>query len=326
MKRTYLLPAAYLLDQFAGDPEWFPHPVRIMGLAITHSEKILRRSDDSPTRKFLTGAALTASLVASTYLVTRTTIRFVHRLSNVLGFTTEILLAWTCLAARNLHEEAQAVSTALDQNDLPLARLRIARIVGRDAQTLDESEVSRALIETLAESASDGIIAPIFYLALGGVPLAMAYKAINTLDSMIGHRDQRYLYFGKAAARLDDAANYLPARLTALCIVMASALIPHTDPYASWSSWHQDAAKHKSPNAGQPEAAIAGALHVQLGGDNWYDGELMPAPIMGAQFCAATPTKARQAIRLIATVSLLGLAVGTLFAASLRQRKTSSCR
>jgi len=323
VKRIYLLPAAYFLDQLAGDPEWFPHPVRIMGLAITRGEKILLRQDHSSMRKFLTGAALTASLITSSYLVTRTSIRLAYRLSKIFGLTTEILLAWTCLAVRNLHEEAQAVSAALNQDNLPLARLRIARIVGRDTQTLDESEVSRALIETLAESASDGIVAPILYLALGGAPLAMAYKAVNTLDSMIGHRNQRYLYFGKFAARLDDIANYLPARLTALCIVMASSLIPHTDPRASWSSWHRDADRHKSPNAGQPEAAIAGALHVQLGGDNRYDGELIRAPLMGAQFPSSTPVKARQAIRLIAAVSILGLAIGTLLATSRKQRAGS---
>jgi adenosylcobinamide-phosphate synthase len=324
VKRTYLLPAAFLLDYFAGDPEWFPHPVRMMGLAITHGERILRRPDDSSTRDFLTGATLTAGVVVSSYWITRTIIRLAYRHSRVLGYLTEILLAWTCLAARNLQQEAQAVSDALEQDDLPLARTRLARVVGRDTHSLEAHEISRALIETLAESASDGVVAPILYLAAGGVPLAMAYKAVNTLDSMIGHRDRRYLYFGKAAARFDDAANYAPSRMTALIIVAASALSSCADPRTAWETWCRDGGKHKSPNAGQSEAAMSGALGVRLGGDNYYRGELISAPIMGEQFPQATRAKARQAIRLTAGVAVIGLAVGILIAATSRSRRSAA--
>jgi len=193
---------------------------------------------------------------------------------------------------------------ALRQDDLALARHRLSRIVGRDTAHLDAEEISRAVIETLAESASDGIVAPMFYIALGGIPLAMAYKAINTLDSMIGHADTRYFYFGKAAARLDDVANYLPSRVTALAIIATSS-----HPHSSWRIWHRDGSKHKSPNAGQPEAAVAGALHVTLGGSNTYAGELIRSPGMGEEFPAATPAKAAQAIRLVAKASLLCLAL-----------------
>ena len=321
MKRTYLLSAAFLLDHFAGDPEWFPHPVRLMGLAIAHGEHVLRRPDDTPAREFLTGAALTSSVVVSSYCITRALIRMAYRHSRVLGCSTEMLLAWTCLAARNLQQEAQAVSTALEQDDLPLARVRLARIVGRDTHSLDAQEISRALIETLAESASDGVVAPILYLATGGVPLAMAYKAVNTLDSMIGHRDPRYLYFGKAAARLDDAANYAPSRITALNTIAASTLSHDADPRAAWETWRRDGGKHKSPNAGQPEAAFSGALGVRLGGDNRYDGELISAPLMGEQFAQATSAKARQAIRLTRGVAMIGLAIGILLAASSSSRR-----
>lgn len=326
MKRTHLLAAAYLLDQLAGDPEWFPHPVRIMGMAIHRGERALRKPDDGPARELVAGALLTGGLVAATYLVTRTTIRLAHKRSNALGSATEVLLAWTCLAARNLQQEAQTVSAALDLSNLPLARTRLARIVGRDTHSLNAQEISRALIETLAESASDGVVAPIVYLAVGGVPLAMAYKAVNTLDSMIGHRDQRYLYFGRAAARLDDAANYAPARITALSIIAISIVSRQADPCTAWNTWRRDGGKHKSPNAGQPEAAISGALQVRLGGDNRYDGELIPAPLIGEQFLPPTPAKARQAIRLTAAVSLLGLAVGVILAASHKQRKSKPCR
>jgi len=324
VKCTYLLPAAFLLDYFAGDPEWFPHPVRVMGFAITHGERILHGPDDSPTREFLSGAGLTAGVVVSSYWITRALIQLAYRQSRVLGCSIEILLAWTCLAACNLQQEAQTVSAALEQDDLPLACMRLARIVGRDTHALDAQEISRALIETLAESASDGIVAPVVYLAAGGVPLAMAYKAVNTLDSMIGHRDARYRYFGKAAARLDDAANYAPSRMTALSIVAASALSSCADPRAAWETWCRDGKKHKSPNAGQPEAAMSGALGVRLGGDNYYGGELISAPLMGEEFPHATPAKARHAIRLTTGVAMIGLAVGILIAATSRSRRSAA--
>jgi adenosylcobinamide-phosphate synthase len=319
VRRIFLLPAAYLLDCLAGDPEWFPHPVRLMGFAITHGERLLRTPEEDPAQAFLSGAVLTVGVVASSYYATRSVVRLAHRQSRWLGCSVEIFLAWTCLAARNLQQETQAVSDLLERGDIPNARKRLARIVGRDTHALDANEISRALIETLAESASDGVVAPILCLATGGVPLAMAYKAVNTLDSMIGHRDQRYLYFGKAAARLDDVANFVPSRVTALGTVAASAVCPWADAPSAWSTWLRDGGKHKSPNAGQPEAAMSGALGVQLGGDNQYDGELISSPLMGEEFPRATPRKARQAIQLTTGIALVGLAVGVLFAATRRR-------
>jgi adenosylcobinamide-phosphate synthase len=315
MKRLYVLPSAYALDLLAGDPEWFPHPVRLIGLAIVRGEKLLRTPGDTPAKELLTGVALSASIVLGAYALTQAILRIAYRRGELVGTTTEITLGWTCLATRNLQQEAQAVSDALLRENLMTARKQLARIVGRDTADLDSSEISRALIETLAESASDGIMAPLFFMALGGVPLAMAYKAVNTLDSMIGHRATRYLYFGKAAARLDDVANYLPARTTALATVVASSLSQHADTRAAFSVWRRDANKHKSPNAGQPEAAMAGALHVRLGGDNYYDGELIVAPRMGEEFAAASPVVATEAIRLTMRVALIGLAAATLLAA-----------
>ena len=320
MNRTALLPSAWLLDQLAGDPEWFPHPVRMMGLAIARGESALRREDQGDTAELVAGAALTFAVVASSYYLTRQVIRIANRQSPAFGNAIELLLGWTCLAARSLEQEATAVTDALTSGDLTLARNRLARIVGRDTEHLDASEINRAVIETLAESASDGIISPLFYMALGGVPLAMAYKAVNTLDSMIGHADVRYLYFGKTAARLDDAANFLPARIAALGIVAASHFIGHSDPQAAWQTWQRDGDKHKSPNAGQPESAMAGALHARLGGDNTYDGELIPAQQIGNEFAPPTITQTTQAIRLVSVVTLLGLACGMLFNACTQNR------
>jgi adenosylcobinamide-phosphate synthase len=321
MNRGVLLPAAYLLDQIAGDPEWFPHPVRLIGSAIARGESALRRRpNQSSSVELICGAALTFAIVGSTYWLTAATIAAAHRRSRTLGDAIELLLGWTCLAGRNLEQEAQSVTNALSDGELRLARSRLSRIVGRDTADLDSSEICRAVIETVAESASDGVVAPLLYMAIGGVPFSMAYKAINTLDSMIGHADENYFYFGKAAARLDDIANYLPARVTALTLVGASQLIDQSDSTAAWRTWLRDGAKHKSPNAGQPESAIAGALHVALGGDNTYAGERIPGARIGEEFASPTPDKSTQAIRLVSAAALLGLTLGILLT-SLVQKK-----
>jgi len=323
LNRSILLPAAYLLDQIAGDPEWLPHPVRLVGFGISRGEAALRRPNQTSMVELASGAALTLAIVGSAYWLTAAMIRGARRYSCSLGDATELLLGWTCLAARNLEAEATAVTDALECGEIVLARKRLARIVGRDTAQLDAQEISRALIETVAESASDGILSPLFYMALGGVPLAMAYKAVNTLDSMIGHADTKYFHFGKAAARLDDVANYLPARLTALSVVAASQLVIHSDPQAAWQTWLRDGTKHKSPNAGQPESAMAGALHVALGGDNTYAGELIPSQRMGQEFPPAEPAKAIQAVRLVSVASLLGLSLGVLLTMLVQTRKRS---
>jgi adenosylcobinamide-phosphate synthase len=308
LKRSRLLPLVYLVDRLAGDPEWFPHPVRAMGWAVARGEKALRREGDRPALELASGAILTLFLATASYCITATTIDAAHGRSHHLGDTAETLLGWTCMAARNLEQEAHAVTSALVAGNLPLARKRLARIVGRDTADLDRSEISGAVIETLAESASDGVIAPLFYMALGGVPLAMAYKAINTLDSMIGHADARFFFFGKAAARLDDLANLIPSRLTALFLTGSAAILEDAHSRSSIQVWTRDGSKHKSPNAGQPESAMAGALQVRLGGENTYAGEKIAAPTIGGEFPAPAPADALRAIRLTALTAFLGTA------------------
>jgi adenosylcobinamide-phosphate synthase len=320
MNRRLLLSAAYLADQIAGDPEWLPHPVRLMGWTITKGEMLLRRPEQSDESELFAGAALTAMVVGASYFLTQLIIALACRQSRALGGLVEIGLGCTCLASRNLQDEASSVLAALDDGNTVLARLRLSRIVGRDTQDLDIREISRAVIETVAESASDGVVAPLFYMSLGGVPLAMAYKAVNTLDSMIGHADDRYFYFGKAAARLDDAANLIPARLTALAIVAASWLSKEGF-HDAWEVWLRDGGRHKSPNAGQPESAMAGALGVQLGGGNVYEGEFISAEPIGEEFPEPQPSDARKALRIVSAVALLGLGTGVLLSA-LRQRRS----
>jgi len=215
-------------------------------------------------------------------------------------------LASTCLSTRNLLDEAAEVMRALENDDLARARLQVGRIVGRDTDELGEEEICRALVETLAESLSDGIIAPLLYLAIGGVPLAIAYKAINTLDSMIGHRDERNLYFGRVAARVDDVANYVPARIAALLLCVAAELIPRANGLRAAQVWLRDGGKHASPNAGQVEAAMAGLLGVQLGGTNKYKGEVVDSPHLGGEFPLPNRNDARRAWKAVGLASLLG--------------------
>lgn len=321
MKRCNLILLAYVADQLAGDPEWFPHPVRLIGHGITRGEAALRHAHQGNRVQFLSGAALTAAIVAGAYAGTRKLLREAQNRSALLGDGAEILLAWTCLAARNLQQEATSVLKALESGDLVLSRSRLARIVGRDTEHLGAAEISRAIIETVSESASDGVTAPLFYMALGGAPLAMAYKAINTLDSMIGHADERYFYFGKAAACLDDLANYLPARLTASAISIAALFHEETDALAAWKTWFRDGGKHKSPNAGQPESAMAGALHVCLGGPNTYAGQLIPAAYMGGEFPKPSVSQARSSVRVLSLVAVISLAFSIVVAALVQTSK-----
>jgi adenosylcobinamide-phosphate synthase len=287
---------AYALDLLLGDPEWFPHPVRGFGLLIRAGERWLRSLNRSPGQELVAGAALTCSVTSIGWAMGRPG-----------NPAWQVLLAWTALATRSLLSESHAVIRALEAGDLSSARRMLSRIVGRDTAHLNENEIARAVIETLAESACDGIVAPLFWLAAGGVSCAMSYKAINTLDSMIGHREPPYRYFGRVAARLDDAANYLPARLTAAGIV-AAAQLRKLDGECAYAIWRRDGGKHASPNAGQSEAAIAGALGVRLGGTSFYDGHGHHAPLLNSEARLPSVRDARAALSVVAMVS--GLALG----------------
>jgi adenosylcobinamide-phosphate synthase len=312
MSSRAVMATAYLFDWIAGDPEWLPHPVRLIGKGVEEGERVLRRPGQPPAVELAVGGVLTFSLVAAAYMGTAKAIARMRRRGRAWGFVTETLLAWTCLASRSLHDEASAVVASLEAGDIVLARQRLGRIVGRDTHHLDAQEISRALIETVAESCSDGVIAPLFYMAAGGVPLAMVYKTINTLDSMIGHVDERYFYFGKVAARLDDVANYLPSRLTALGITATAVIVEGANSAIALNTWLGDGRKHKSPNAGQPESAMSGALQVRLGGENFYKGESVAAPFIGERFSPPSTQQANQAIRIVATVSALGAVIALL--------------
>lgn len=297
-----------MLDLLVGDPEWFPHPVRFFGVIIQTAERWFRRVGRTPATGFIAGGALTSSIVSMAWISGKPR-----------NAALQVLLAWTTIATRNLLDEASAVIRAIEDGNLPLARRRLARIVGRDTGNLNESEIARAVIETLAESACDGIVAPLFWLAAGGLPWAMAYKAINTLDSMIGHRELPFRYFGRIAARLDDAANLVPARLTALTIAAAAA-IHNQDGRGALAITIRDGNKHSSPNAGQSESSMAGALGVRLGGTNFYDGDAHAAPVLHAEGRPPTTRDARTALSIVATASGLAFGVALLVLARRRRR------
>ena len=299
-----LFALAYALDCLVGDPEWAPHPVRWMGRVIELGENFLRRFVRSSRSEFTGGLLLSLAVVGVFGLGSWRLLGWLGQWNRTLGFILTLYLAMTTLATRSLLEEAFAVRRLLANGNLPAARQQVARIVGRDAHSLDEPGITRAVIETLAESACDGIVAPMFYLAIGGAPAALAYKAINTLDSMIGHRDERYEYFGKFAARLDDAVNFIPARLTALLFVLAAWGL-RLNWRGAWRVLFRDGGKHKSPNAGRPEAAMAGALDVRLGGENFYDGERHCGPYLGDANCPLDDRALSNALRLTICVSLL---------------------
>ncbi|MBX3345184.1 MAG: adenosylcobinamide-phosphate synthase CbiB [Nitrospira sp.] len=303
------LALAAVLDVAVGDPRWFPHPVRGMGAVIGWIDHRIRTICRSEQTLQIAGVCLALGLPAAVYGAAAWVIAEAVAVHPILGQAVGIGLASTTLAGRDLYDHVQAVTGALAAGDLAGARKAVAMIVGRDSAALTEPEIARATVETLAESASDGIIAPLVYLSLGGAPLALAYKAVNTLDSMIGHRDERYEHFGWASARLDDVLNWVPARLTGGFIALAAGLSTgqwHRI-HESWYIQHRDGGKHPSPNSGQPEAAMAGALGVQLGGRNYYDGVPHDAERLGDGAAEVAPEHIGLATRLMLVTYALGL-------------------
>jgi adenosylcobinamide-phosphate synthase len=312
MTRTVLILAAWLTDIVIGDPEWAPHPVRWMGRAISLGDDIMNRGTHGNARTFIAGTALAIGIVGISVCVTWLILRSASTVSPLLGTVVEVLLAATTLATRSLIDEARAVLGAVRRGAVELARARLSRIVGRDTHSLPPSEIFRAVIETVAESTSDGIVAPLFYLTIGGVPAAMAYKAINTLDSMIGHAEPPYAWFGTFSARLDDVANYVPSRITAALMAVSCPMVGG-HPWQAVKTWRTDGRRHASPNAGQVEAAMAGGLGVQLGGSNFYDGAEVRRPLIGSALTAPSLDAAYRSIVIASACSALGCVLAASF-------------
>lgn len=272
-----ILLAALLLDLMLGDPRWLPHPVVMIGRMITSLERWLRLLIRNER---VGGVLLLLITVGITWGIAVTAEQVVYGISRSAGYAFSAILAWTTIAGRSLHRESGLVAAALAGGDIPEARRALSMIVGRDTEHLGERDIWRGTVETVAENSSDGVIAPLFYLAIGGAPLALAYKAVNTLDSMVGYRNDRYLIFGWASARFDDICNFVPARITGLLMV-AAAPLTGLSASGAWKIMRRDGSKHSSPNSGVPEAAVAGALGVQLGGANRYFGREVAKPTIG---------------------------------------------
>ncbi|MFH1090923.1 MAG: adenosylcobinamide-phosphate synthase CbiB [Pseudomonadota bacterium] len=271
---------AYLMDLIIGDPPWFPHPVRLIGWLIHRLAAWARPWSSNPWPLRLAGMIIVILTVGLTWLMVWFLLRAAGWFSPWLSAALSVFLAYTALAAKSLYVETWRAALALKDGDLPRARRLLSLVVGRDTADLERAQILRALVETVAENLSDGVIAPFFYLALGGPALGLAYKAVNTLDSMIGYKAEPYRHLGWAAARLDDLAGLLPARITAAVIVLAAFLL-RLDARGALRIWLRDGGRHDSPNAGRPEAALAGALGVQLGGTNLYRGLIVVKPTLG---------------------------------------------
>ncbi|GIQ67733.1 adenosylcobinamide-phosphate synthase CbiB [Xylanibacillus composti] len=281
-----LLGGAAVLDLLLGDPRRMPHPVVYMGKLIGFLESRWNRGSQS--RKVGMGLVMAVFVPGLVFLLAWLLVTACYRLSGWLGFTAEILLVYTTIAMRGLADAAWEVNKPLREGRLPEARRSLAMIVGRDTEQLAESDIVRGTIETVAENTSDGIVAPLFWAVIGGAPAAMAYRAVNTLDSMVGYKHDRFLHYGRASAKLDDAANWLPARITALCMWIGGGMTALLAPgrlelrwAEAWKIVRRDAPKHPSPNSGWPEAMAAALLGVQLGGRNTYHGVISNRARMG---------------------------------------------
>lgn len=262
----------WFADRLLGDPEKWPHPVIAFGRIISDGEKRFNRGND----RVVKGAFFAIGCIVFTYAVTRTFINMSYQTNEWAGIIVSAVLIFFCLAGKTLIREVQEVFAATDRSTEE-GRIRVARIVGRDTSALTPQQIRTAALETLAENLSDGVIAPLFWLALLGVPGMMAYKMINTLDSMIGYKNERYRDFGRWAAMIDDAANYIPARLTAMLMLLSAGL-----PAGSWPFVRKYGRNHASPNSGYPEAAMAALLDCRFGGPNTYFGQLVEKPYIGS--------------------------------------------
>jgi len=301
---AFEITAAYVADLILGDPHGYPHPVRLIGRAVQALEPELLHTEDSSMKQYLLGGILAGLIVVLAATLTWAIIRTAQWIHPVFSFIATIFFAYTTLATRNLYDEVKKVIKTLEQGNLTRARKEVGFLVSRDTDRLDEREVCRALIETISENTSDGIVAPLFYLAIGGPPLAMAYKALNTLDSMVGYKNERYRYFGWASAKADDVANFLPSRITALLFILSS-LVLGKKWKGAWRVALKDGRKNMSPNSGYPEAAVSGALGIQLGGEDFYFGVLEKKPLIGEPEKSISLNDVKASLHLMLATSLI---------------------
>lgn len=299
----------YVLDLIFGDPRQIYHPIRIIGNLIAVLEKGIRKVFPKTSKGELAGGTMLVVLVVLICTaVPAALLGLAAWIHPVLYWLLASFWCWQILATKSLKTESMKVYAPLKEGDLPAARRAVAMIVGRDTERLTEEGVAKAAVETVAENTSDGIVAPLIFLALGGPALGFFYKAVNTMDSMVGYKNEQYLYFGRTAARLDDVLNFLPSRISAWLMILAAAILGMDGKNAK-RIYLRDRKNHASPNSAQTEAVMAGALRVQLAGDAWYFGELYKKPTIGDPFRAVEPEDIVRANRLMYLTSALALAV-----------------
>ena len=304
---------AFLFDTLIGDPRTRLHPVVLMGNLISWLERILLRAEDSSTAKLIKGGVLTSVVIGTAFSIG---ILIERAAASTGSMTAEIFIDALTLAfmisPRSLANAGREIHDLLMLGNIAEARRKVGWIVGRDTDQLSEPEIVRATVETIAENTVDGIISPLFYFLLGGLPFAIAYRAANTMDSMLGYKNEKYLYFGRAAARLDDILNLLPARLTALLFITSAAVL-NLDYKNALHMVRRDADKHPSPNGGYAEAAVAGALNIRLGGFNWYFGQQTFRAYMGEAIEEMAANHILLAIRMMYTATILFLTFSLIF-------------
>lgn len=310
----YALPmlVGFVIDIFVGDPYNFPHPIRAIGTLIAKLEKFVRSRFKS-LRKGGTFLALTVLIVST--LIPFAVLFVCYKINIFLGLAAESVMCWHLVAARCLQKESMKVCYAVEEKDIEKARQAVSMIVGRDTDVLDETGIVKAAVETVAENTSDGVTAPIMYIALGGAPLGFFYKAANTMDSMIGYTNEKYIDIGRFAAKLDDVLNFIPSRLTALVMIL-SAYMLGADGKNAARIWKRDRRKHASPNSAQTESVCAGALDIRLAGDAYYFGELHKKEFIGDDIRPPESEDIRRANRLMYCTSVIVLIVGAALRAA----------
>ena len=303
----------FLIDLAVGDPEQLTHPVVIMGKCISFLEKKLRKVfPATPEGELRAGAVMAFIMLFGTLIVTYGISYLAFRIHIVLFFIIQTIMCWQAIAVRDLRKESMDVYQYLEPEvKIEKARKQVARIVGRDTDKLDSKGVTKAVIETIAENFSDGVVCPLFYMLIGGGSLAMTYKAVNTMDSMVGYKNDKYLYFGRTGAHMDDVAGYIPSRLAAVFWIAAAAFMGK-DWKNSYRIWRRDNRKSTSPNSGQTEAACAGSLGVELLGPAYYFGELYDKPTMGDPKREVLPRDIKVTVNMMYTASMLFCGTGLL--------------